>query len=95
MVLGSDHLFEMDDRRCIDCQTPITFLGVPSEATCQSCGLKMYLVDDGIGRYPRGGWTPGGIQGRRPGQELGGTWHPAQGPQDLAEEAGRQLGMRA
>jgi hypothetical protein len=30
-------------------------MGIPSEATCPSCGLRMYLTEHGIGWYPREG----------------------------------------
>jgi hypothetical protein len=95
--MGAESLFDvLDDKRCMDCRSPITFLGVPSEVTCRSCGLRMYLTTDGIGRYPREGWAPGGIQGqRRPAvRDRAEHWHPARGPQDLAEHGpvGRQPG---
>jgi hypothetical protein len=44
----------VDGKRCIDCQTPVTLLGVPSEVTSASCGLRIYLTKDGIGRLRDG-----------------------------------------
>jgi hypothetical protein len=86
--MEADSLFDVvDGKRCLDCGAPVTFLGVPGEVTCATCGLRMYLTNDGIGRYPRAGWAPGGIQGQRPGAARDDTrhWHPARGPQDLTE----------
>jgi hypothetical protein len=80
--MGSDSLFDVTGSYCLDCQAPVTFLGVPSEVTCATCGLRMYLTLDGVGRYPRQGWAPGGIQGERPaGLDRAKHWHPARGPQ--------------
>jgi hypothetical protein len=67
-------------------------MGIPSDATCSSCGLRMYLTESGIGRYPRAGWTPGGIQGQKPAPSRGRPWHPASGPQELPQGARRQPG---
>jgi hypothetical protein len=85
-----EHLF---DRECIDCRAVVTFPGLPGDATCGQCGLKMYLVGGGIGRYPSAESFMGGIQGRKQIQDHGRRWHPARGPQDLGEAgAGRQPG---
>jgi hypothetical protein len=91
--MGAESLFDVvDDRRRLDCQTPITFLEVPSDVICARCSLRMYPVEDGIGGYRREGWAPGGIQGQRPpAPDRAKHWHPARGPQDdLTEDAGQR-----
>jgi hypothetical protein len=64
--MGAESLFEVTGSYCVDCQTPVTFLGVPSDALCPSCGLHMYLTENGISRHPR----------------TVRAWHPVMGPQD-------------
>jgi hypothetical protein len=60
-----EHLFA--ERPYLDCQATAIFTG-PGDATCPSCGLRMYFTASGrVGRYPSEGWTPGGIEGLRQG----------------------------
>jgi hypothetical protein len=84
--MGAESLFEVTGSYCLDCQTPVSFMGIPSDATCPRCRLRMYLTEHGIGRYLRSGWSPGGIQGRRPAPSPRRPWHPARGPQELPQE---------
>jgi hypothetical protein len=55
------------EKPCLDCDAIVTF-PEPGDATCPNCGLPMFLTEAGqVGRYPRPGWEPGGIQGwKRP-----------------------------
>jgi hypothetical protein len=80
--MGADNLSH--EAECIDCQTIVVFPGLPGDATCAECGLKMYLVGGGIGRYPSAESFRGGIQGRKQSrdQDHGRRWHPAKGPQE-------------
>jgi hypothetical protein len=80
--MGDDSLVEVDDRRCLDCHAIVTFPGLPSHAICPTCGLRMYLAGEGIGRYPGPDSTMGGIQGHKPAPDLARRWHPARGPRD-------------
>jgi hypothetical protein len=51
---------------CIDCRAAVTFDGRPGDGTWPSCGVGLYLTEDGhVGRYPDKDWQPGGVQGRR------------------------------
>jgi hypothetical protein len=84
--VGAESLFEVTGSYCLDCQTPFTFMGIPSDATCNTCGLRMYLTEHGIGRYPRADWTPGGIQGQKPAPVPGPRWHPARRAQELTQD---------
>jgi hypothetical protein len=36
----------------LDCRTVVTFLGIPIDATYPSCGLRIYVTEGEIGRYP-------------------------------------------
>jgi hypothetical protein len=51
------------EKPCLDCQSPLN-LPEPSDASCPHCDLPVFLTEAGhVGRYPRPGWEPGGIQG--------------------------------
>jgi hypothetical protein len=63
----------LHERRCIECQSVVMFPGMPSNATCPQCRLRMYLNEyGGIGATPER-TAQGGIQGRRR------PWHPSSG----------------
>jgi hypothetical protein len=39
--------------RCLDCEGDVDFPDPAADATCPTCGLRMYLTDQGErGRYP-------------------------------------------
>jgi hypothetical protein len=66
-AMGVESLFEVTGSYCLDCQTTVAFLGIPSDASCPNCGLRMCLTHDGMGRYPSAESFVRGIQGRKPG----------------------------
>jgi hypothetical protein len=57
----------MITRRCLDCPALVTFPEL-EDATCPSCGSRMYINEAGqVGRYGAGDWTVGGY-GRQKGE---------------------------
>jgi hypothetical protein len=62
--LMTEHQFVA--KPCLDCGVTVTF-PAPGDATCPTCGLPMYLSEDGwVGRRPREDWEPGRLQRKRP-----------------------------
>jgi hypothetical protein len=54
------------DKPCLDCGAIVTFPS-PGDATCGSCGLRMFMNDAGqTGRYPPVDWEPGRLQRKHP-----------------------------
>ena len=40
---------------CLDCDGEVEFPDPPADATCPTCGMRMYLTEKGErGRYPSG-----------------------------------------
>jgi hypothetical protein len=55
----------VDDQRCLDCRAAISFLGVPSDATCSACGLRIGTALATAGFQARAGQVDGAGQPRR------------------------------
>jgi rubredoxin len=74
---------EEQQSRCTDCHAQVTFPGLPSDASCPSCGLATYITEDGvIGRYPEADSFAGGVQGKKSAPDPERPWHPAMEPQE-------------